>query len=187
MAPNQRRMAAGSSKIRSKVGRRVSRSSRVSLTSKTMIGLAGILPFLGRCLGGLPGRWPGQDLVRSQSAVGSVWDDLLAGGEVLLDAVEGHGELVGLEGDVPGDLVDLAVGVQVGPGGVVLLADVPVAAEPLVGAECLTRDGVQVVGAHVLTRDVPAWRKARFVEDQRPLAAGDQLAVAVNGQQPRGP
>src|SRR5262249_22931483 len=46
---NHRRMAAGSLKIRSKVGRITSRSSRVSLTSKTMIGrsVTGDLSFAG--------------------------------------------------------------------------------------------------------------------------------------------
>src|ERR1700677_5148902 len=66
---NHSRIAAGSLKIRSKTGRIDSRSSRVSLTSKTMMGRSVIgRPFVRGRTQGADGRLPDAWLTRARQA-----------------------------------------------------------------------------------------------------------------------
>src|SRR6202012_4554278 len=88
---------------------------------------------------GLAGVAAGADLIGRQRPVGAVGGHLLSGRELETLAVDGDGDLVGLEGDEVIDAAHLAVGVAVGPGGPVRVADVVVVTQALVGTERLAR------------------------------------------------
>src|SRR5256885_14356028 len=71
------------------------------------------------------------------------------------------------------DVRDLGPRLQVGPRGPFALADVVVTGKALVGAERLSLDGDQRALLDVLAWDVPARRKAGFVQHDRPCSVRD--------------
>src|SRR5690349_10291592 len=106
-------------------------------------------------------------------AVDAVGSDLLAGLEVLPDAVQEDLDLVGLEGDQVADPPDLVVRVPVRPGRAPGVADVVVVGHSLVRAERLPFDRCQLAVGDVLARYVPARREARLVQDDRTAGRRD--------------
>src|SRR5215475_3968973 len=82
--------------------------------------------------------------------------------------VEKDGDLVGLEGNEIRDPGDLRPRLQVRPARPPVLADVVVAAQPLVGTEGLALGRDESALVDVLARDVPPWRESRLEQNQRP-------------------
>src|SRR5437879_12714321 len=87
--------------------------------------------------------------------------------------MEGDSDLVRLDGEEIGDVRVLGPRRQVRPRGPFALADVVVTGKALVGAERLSLDGDQRALLDVLAWDVPARRKAGFVQHDRPCSVRD--------------
>src|SRR6266480_381678 len=114
-----------------------------------------------------------EHLLGVQASVDSVLLDALARLQRKLLVVEENVDHVRLEGDEIGDARDLGPRPQVRPRGPFALADVVVAGKALIGAERLSLDGDQRALVEVLARHVPARRKARLVQHDRPCSVRD--------------
>src|SRR5712692_1660727 len=116
---------------------------------------------------------PLEHLVGVQAWVDSVLLDALPRLKSEVPVVEEDLDLVRLEGDEIGDTRDLGPRPQVRPRGPCALADVVVTGKALIGAERLSLDGDQRALVDVLARHVPARRKARLVQYDRPCSVRD--------------
>jgi hypothetical protein len=103
-----------------------------------------------------------------------------------LGPVQAHLDLVRLEGDHPGDTVDLGPGVLVGPRRAAAARHVVVAAQALVRAERLPVGRGQRGLVDVGPRDVPARREPRLEQGQRTGGVGDDQVTAAYGEVPAG-